>query len=245
MGMEDSFGKKPTPQGQEAMKKAELKQPGYFSKVARVFNKLIQTNIEYSSHEEEKDKEEFFEQNDFFQEKMKDLQKLDKPNASKEIYPEEVAEALATAFATMAYYQNTDVENFSESDMREYEKNYNDARSVFMEGAGKLYPGIKVSLNIENLQSLASKLHFEDESTNNTKELHIMLNERPKDLLEYLNKRIDDLGGVLRGQAEINHNFDDFSEREAENLKLSEQIELAYQVQLLRDELQKQIYNGN
>lgn len=239
----------------------------YSNSISRYFNGIKNKMAEVRTTEAS-DEDLMYEQ--FLTEQQNTLSKLASPKKLEKMQPTDVSFALAELSGTMAAtnpespWVNRDDENLIKEVIQEREDLYLDTKKLYMESCKKMFPDTEISLSPSQLHLELRKIKKVDlfkleGSTENphievipVSEIQRLLKENPKELLKKIDEVLRWVGDQMKRRAY--GRFELFQEDEKggdmesvakEEKRLGTLAEPLYKLQLIKDELIKQVYGNS
>ena len=234
-----------TPVAKPATTETPQSDTRYFSDVSRYFN----ARREIGGVDEEQDM--------FIREQQQMLEKLANPKLIEQMRPNDVAIALSELSGVMSR-ANPNIESNRTSDPESdafNEKMYLQTKRLFMESSKKMFPDTKVDIHSDSLKTIAQRLEksFGAFSMPEITDAEVaqLLKDDPKKLAEWIDRALYLAGDAAENKALVNFGIReeegkkgkiDSARYDEENNTLANITEAIYKLQLLRDQLQQEIY---
>jgi len=222
----------------------EKKEPtvdtAYSSEVQRYFNRRKAELMD-----REKPADEDFQYEQFLTEQQNILGKVAWTKRLEKMQPKDVAFALSELAGMMA---NNNLNYFGEQDSNsivDQEKEYLEAKRLFMSTCRKMYPDIEPEKSASIAFVEAGKINKQVEMSGISIPLSEgvkLLRENPRELAKRMDGVMHILGNTMKSQAFSGFCAEDIKDVEEKEKKLGMATISYYRLQLMRDELTKQIY---
>ena len=228
--------KKEIPQVSE--KREAITDTDYASSVARYFNRRKKYWMEAESDED-------FEYGRFLDEQQRSLAKVANAKQLEKLQPKDIAFALSELAGMMA---DNNLDYYGKPDPNlvgvDQEKEYFEAKNLFMTTCRKMFPEIEPEKNAVTTFAEVEKLSKQGIGVVSIpiSEGKKLLKENPRELAEQMDTIMHIAGGSMKFQAGFGFSAEDLKDTEETEKRMGMATISYYKLQLMRDELTKQIY---